>query len=152
LGDRRANIERAIDALTATDEVRLVRRSRFYQTSPVDYLHQPDFLNNVVEIETALDPESLWQRLAGIQRAVNPRRDNPKGPRVIDLDILLFGNLVVDESHLTIPHRSICKRRFVLIPLLELEPGLTSPLDDRSYGACLAELDDKTQRVELYHE
>ena len=150
LGDRCANIERAIAALLAAGQVRLLRRSSYYKTSPVDYLDQPDFVNNVIEVETDLDLRSFWQRLDEIQKAANPPRANPKGPRVIDLDILLFGDLVIADDHLTIPHKSTCRRRFVLVPLLEIAPELKDPLTGKPYRDCLAELDADTQRVELY--
>lgn len=138
--------------LTSDTDVTLLRSSSFYQTSPVEYTEQPEFLNSVIEVTTSLSPLELLKRINGIKAAVNSPKSVAKGPRAVDLDILLYGNLVVDHGELTIPHEAICRRRFVLTPLLELAPDLRDPRDNRPYREHLAHLNDPTQKVELYHE
>jgi 2-amino-4-hydroxy-6-hydroxymethyldihydropteridine diphosphokinase len=132
--------------------VSLESKSSYYETSPVDYTDQPDFINNAIEIETDLDIDSLWRILKDIQQRQNREKTEPKGPRVIDLDILVAGDVVRHDSELTIPHMAICDRRFVLVPLLEIAPDICSPIDGTPYRTCLDKLDEKEQRVDFYHD
>ncbi len=138
--------------LTSDVDVTLLRSSSFYQTSPVEYTEQPAFLNSVVEVTTSLTPVELLKRINEIEAAVNIAKPVPKGPRTIDRDILLYGELVLDHDELTIPHKAICSRRFVLVPLLELVPQMRDPRDNCPYSEHLAHLNDPSQKVELYHE
>lgn len=125
LGDRLANLERAVEALQSRGiEVRRV--SSVYETDPVGP-PQPDFLNAVCEIWTELAPRDLLAELKAIEEEVGRRRKERWGPREIDLDLLLYGDLQVDEPGLTVPHRELTRRDFVLVPLLELDPNLELP-------------------------
>jgi 2-amino-4-hydroxy-6-hydroxymethyldihydropteridine diphosphokinase len=126
LGDRKANLERAISLLDSTD-IRVVRRSPLYATEPRDFATQPWFLNTAVEIETTLFPRQLLSRIQKIERELGRRRNIPKGPRTVDIDILLFGNFIVDAPDLVIPHPRFPERRFVLAPLHDLNPELRHP-------------------------
>jgi 2-amino-4-hydroxy-6-hydroxymethyldihydropteridine diphosphokinase len=135
LGDRAANLERAISALPDTG-VRVLRRSSLYETEPVDFLAQPWFLNCVVEAETLLAPEELLRALQGIENLLGSKKLVPRGPRLIDLDILFYGTRVVRTQEVEIPHPRMASRRFVLVPLAELVPGLRHP----ALGATIAEL------------
>lgn len=135
LGDRATNLELAIAALPAAG-VRVLRRSSLYETEPVDFLAQPWFLNCVVEAKTPLLPRQLLHALRGIERMLASRKLVARGPRVIDLDILLYGNSVVHTEELQIPHPRMDQRRFVLAPLAELAPDLRHPVR----GATIAEL------------
>jgi 2-amino-4-hydroxy-6-hydroxymethyldihydropteridine diphosphokinase len=138
--------------LTADADVTLLRSSSLFQTSPVDFTEQPEFLNSVIEVETTLTPTEILERIQEIESAVNNAKPVPKGPRVVDLDILLCDDLVLSDNSLTVPHEAICRRRFVLVPLLELAPDLRDPRDHRPYREHLAQLNDASQKVELYHE
>jgi 2-amino-4-hydroxy-6-hydroxymethyldihydropteridine diphosphokinase len=135
LGDRAVNLERAITALPGAD-VRVLRRSSLYETEPVDFLAQPWFLNCVVEAETLLMPRQLLHALQAIERAFGSRKLVARGPRVIDLDILFYGASVIRTEEMEIPHPRMAQRRFVLVPLAELAPGLRHPV----LGATIAEM------------
>lgn len=127
LGERAANLEQALALLSARG-VRVVRRSSFYETAPQDVLDQPSFLNMVVEVETALEPMELLAAAQGVEQEMGRQRIVDKGPRNIDIDVLLFGQRVIVSEKLTVPHPRMLERRFVLEPLLELSPALQHPL------------------------
>lgn len=127
LGDRRANLDCAIELLDG-DGVRLVRSSRYRETEPVGYEAQPKFLNAAVLVETELSPRDLLGRLLAIEQEIGRVRSGPRlGPRTIDLDLLIYGERVIDEPGLKVPHPRLHERRFVLEPLCELDPGLVVP-------------------------
>lgn len=124
LGDREATMRSAIDLLG--DEV--VAVSTFRETDPVGYEDQPRFLNAAVALETALTPREVLDRLLAVERQLGRTRDGPRyGPRTIDLDLLLYGEEIVDEPGLRVPHPRLAERRFALEPLFELDPGLVIP-------------------------
>ncbi len=120
LGDRLANLRRAVELL-AERGARVVRSSRVYETDPVGGPPQPDYLNAVVEVETELEPRSLLSACLAVEDALGRVRAERWGPRVIDVDVLTYDDVVVDEPDLQIPHPRMHERGFVLIPLLELE-------------------------------
>ncbi len=128
LGDREALIREAVAALAADPEVEVVGLSTLRETEPVDYPDQPRFFNGAVALETSLGPRALLDRLLEIERNLGRRRDGPpKGPRTIDLDLLVYGDEVVEEPGLRVPHPRLHERRFALEPLAELDPGLVVP-------------------------
>jgi 2-amino-4-hydroxy-6-hydroxymethyldihydropteridine diphosphokinase len=110
--------------------------SSIYETQPVDYLEQAWFLNCVVEAETQLAPHDLLRALRGIETAMGSKKEFPKGPRLIDVDVLLYGDEIVDTPELQIPHPRMTQRRFVLVPLVEIAPKLRH----RSWQASVEEL------------
>ena len=126
LGDRIGNLLLARE-LIVSPHVRLSRASSIYETAPREVLDQPWFLNQVVAAETTLFPRQLLARLLRIEKEMGRQRTVSKGPRVIDLDILLFGDAVIHAAGLEIPHPRMAERRFVLEPLAELAPGLRPP-------------------------
>ncbi len=127
VGDRDANLRAALDALGPAG-IQSLRASPVYETEPVDYRDQAWFLNLVVEAETALFPMQLLTRIGRIERDLGRVRKVAKGPRTIDIDILLYGNAVVKTARLEIPHPRIAERRFVLAPLADLAPELRHPV------------------------
>ena len=143
LGDRAANLERAIAALPEAG-VHVVRQSLLYETEPLDFRAQPWFLNCVVEGQTLLLPRQLLHALQGIERRLRSRKLIPRGPRIIDLDILLYGTSIVCTPEIEIPHPRMTGRRFVLAPLAELAPGLYHPALGTTIAELLAATPDKS--------
>jgi 2-amino-4-hydroxy-6-hydroxymethyldihydropteridine diphosphokinase len=135
LGDRAANLRVAIAALPSANlHVRKV--SSFYETEPVDYLDQPWFLNCVVEGATDSQPSDLLHALRAIESQLGSKKTFAKGPRLLDIDILLFGEISLDTPELQIPHPRMLERKFVLVPLAEIAPQLQHP----SWPATASEL------------
>ena len=131
------------------DRLPVVARSSVYETEPQgEVLEQPDFLNAAVEIETSLEPDSLLQLVKGVEADLGRDFSQVRhGPRVVDIDLLLLGDRVVVTDRLTLPHPEVLTRRFVLVPLLELDPVLALP-DGRRLADALAALEgQRVQRV-----
>jgi 2-amino-4-hydroxy-6-hydroxymethyldihydropteridine diphosphokinase len=145
LGDRALNLALARKHLEAED-VRILRASSIYETAPRDLTAQPWFLNQVIEAETSLFPRQLLHRVLKVERAMGRKRTAPKGPRVIDVDILLFGASTVSTPELDIPHPRMAERRFVLEPLAELAPDLRHPVMLKSVRDMLAKVMDQAVR------
>jgi 2-amino-4-hydroxy-6-hydroxymethyldihydropteridine diphosphokinase len=130
VGDREAQLRAAQARLTPLG--RLVAVSSLYETEPVEFIEQPWFLNCVVALETGKTPPQLMAEILGIEEEMGRRRVQKKGPRVIDIDILLFGDIVINTENLTIPHPAMHQRRFVLEPLAEIAPEVLHPLFDKT--------------------
>ena len=126
LGDAQATLKHALVALAALPQTRLVAQSSLYRSAPVQ-ASGPDFINAVVELQTSLQPQSLLQALHAIEAAHGRERPYPNAARTLDLDLLLFGQRVVQEPGLQLPHPRLQERAFVLQPLLELAPLLEHP-------------------------
>jgi 2-amino-4-hydroxy-6-hydroxymethyldihydropteridine diphosphokinase len=128
LGDREENLNRAVALIRNTPGIEVRAVSSFRETAPVGYLEQPLFLNAALEAETGLAAQALLDRLLEVERILGRTRDGPRfGPRTIDLDLLLYGNEEIEEPGLRVPHPRLQERRFVLEPLMELDPGLVVP-------------------------
>ncbi len=122
IGDRLSNLQHAVDLLAVTPQAAVTALSRVYMTEPVGNVDQADFFNAVVKIETALDPVSLRARCKEIERLLGRPDDYLRwSPRTIDLDILLYGSLCMQDELLTIPHAELHRRKFVLVPLLDID-------------------------------
>jgi 2-amino-4-hydroxy-6-hydroxymethyldihydropteridine diphosphokinase len=126
VGDREENLRAAIAALVGAG-VRLIKISSFYETEPVDLREQPWFLNCVLEGEAKIPALELLRALGGIEKQMGSKKLVAKGPRLIDLDILLYGDETIDTPELQVPHPRIYLRRFVLVPLAEIAPNLKHP-------------------------
>jgi 2-amino-4-hydroxy-6-hydroxymethyldihydropteridine diphosphokinase len=138
LGDREANLRETVRRLRELGEV--VAVSSFYETEPVEFTNQPWFLNIAVELQTELMPRQLLAAVLKIERDMGRRRLQPKGPRLMDIDILLFGNSVVSDPKLVIPHPAMHERNFVLKPLAEIAPGAKHPVLKKSVKELIEEL------------
>ena len=138
VGDRNRNLREAIRRLEACG--RVVTVSSFYETEPVEFAEQAWFLNCVVALETQKSPSQLMSGLLQIEQEMGRRRLQKKGPRVIDIDILLSGDTVIDTPELNVPHPAMARRRFVLEPLAEIAPDVRHPVLKKSIRSLLAEL------------
>jgi 2-amino-4-hydroxy-6-hydroxymethyldihydropteridine diphosphokinase len=130
LGDREGALRRALEALDAEASIDVAAVSTVRETEPVGYLDQPPFLNAAARLETELAPRELLATLLRVEQELGRDRSGSEirfGPRTIDLDLLLYGELELDEDGLTVPHPRLHERRFVLEPLAELAPGLVVP-------------------------
>jgi 2-amino-4-hydroxy-6-hydroxymethyldihydropteridine diphosphokinase len=127
LGDPAAQVERGLAELAALPATRLVARSSLYRSAPVGVGPQPEFVNAVAEIDTGLAPRALLEALLGLERRHGRVRERPASPRTLDLDVLLYEDLVCHEHGLTLPHPRMHERAFVLLPLLEIAPGCVIP-------------------------
>ena len=130
LGDRLANLKQAIAALTPQLEVKA--KSQVYETPPWGFEDQPKFLNQVIKANTYLDPEPLLKHLKRLEVALGRKESFPNGPRLIDLDILFYDDLVMDKPSIVIPHPRLQERGFVLLPLMEIAPNLVHPVSKKS--------------------
>ncbi|HEX9387313.1 MAG TPA: 2-amino-4-hydroxy-6-hydroxymethyldihydropteridine diphosphokinase [Anaerolineales bacterium] len=130
LGDRLANLKEAIAALTPQMEVKA--KSSVYETPPWGYEDQPKFLNQVIKAKTYLHPEPLLKHLKRLEVALGRQESFPNGPRLIDMDILFYDDLVLNSPALVIPHPRLHERGFVLLPLMEIAPDLIHPVNKKS--------------------
>lgn len=143
--DPRARVAAALDALDAWPGVRVTRRSSLYLTPPWGVTDQADFINAVAELDTDLPPDALMRALLEIEAQAGRRRDGQRwGPRILDLDLLLYGGQVLDQPGLSVPHPRMSERAFVLLPLSEIDPAVQVPgrgrvdalLEKVDAGAC----------------
>jgi 2-amino-4-hydroxy-6-hydroxymethyldihydropteridine diphosphokinase len=137
MGDRLEWIRRALWALQAHSEVTLCESSSIYETAPMYMLDQPAFLNACARVQTELEPEQLLGVLLQIELLLGRRRDIDKGPRTLDLDLLLMEGVIHNTPALTLPHPGLHERAFVLVPLLEIAPELVHPTRHESLAALL---------------
>lgn len=148
LGDRMARLKRALRKLGETG-VKIRRVSSFYRTEPVDFLSQPWFINCAAEGATELPPMRLLSVLQAVERGLGRRPGIPKGPRTIDIDLLLYENALVRSERLSVPHPRMAERRFVLVPLRELNPTLRDPFSRRTVLELLRETADRSKVVRI---
>jgi len=145
VGERETLLQQALVRLAASG-LRLLRVSSVWETEPLERRGQPWFLNLVVEAETDLFPRMLLARLQRIERELGRRRLAPRGPRTIDIDLLLYGEAIVHAPELDIPHPRMAERRFVLEPLAELAPDLRHPISRRTVRELLEATRGQTAR------
>ena len=139
MGERLENLRTAIKAFAP--EITVTAESHIYETPPWGYEDQPAFLNMVVKAETSLGPESLLKNLKQLEVELGREQNFHWGPRLIDLDILFYDNMVIDTPPLVIPHPRLHERAFVLVPLADVAPDLIHPIFQKSVSQLLAEVD-----------
>jgi 2-amino-4-hydroxy-6-hydroxymethyldihydropteridine diphosphokinase len=140
LGDKEDNLRRAILEMISQKTISVIEMSSVYETEPMYYENQDLFLNCVIAVKTDLRPRELLERLQGIELEMGRQRNVKYGPRVIDLDILFYGDEIVSEPGIEIPHPRLAERPFVLIPLNEIRPKLIHPVLGKSVSELLASL------------
>ncbi len=145
LGERESLIRVAVEGLAGLPETRLAMVSSLYDTEPVGELDQPNFLNAVAQLETELTARQLLWNLLLVERRLGRVRSGGAryGPRTIDLDLLLYGNLVLDEPNLRLPHPELHRRAFVLVPLCELDPNIIHPVLGETAHDLLAKIESR---------
>ena len=136
LGDRSGNLKQAIAALTPQLDVKA--KSQVYETPPWGFEEQPKFLNQVVKANTYLDPEPLLKHLKRLEVALGRQESFPNGPRLIDIDLLFYDDLVLNKPSLVIPHPRLHERGFVLVPLMDIAPNLVHPVQQKTVQELVA--------------
>jgi 2-amino-4-hydroxy-6-hydroxymethyldihydropteridine diphosphokinase len=148
LGGKLGNCLNGIAALTGSGKTSLLGASRFYRTSPVDFMDQDWFVNSAVKISTTMDPLALLDQLMAIQKQLGRKADTVRfGPRVLDLDILLYDDRVIRTPRLEIPHPRMHKRAFVLQPICDINPSTIHPVLGETVADLLSRLGDEDQQV-----
>ncbi|VFQ47316.1 2-amino-4-hydroxy-6-hydroxymethyldihydropteridine diphosphokinase [Desulfoluna butyratoxydans] len=151
MGDRKANFDRALHEIESRGIARLVAVSPLYKTSPVDYTDQAWFLNGAARVETSLSPRDLLAQLKAVEADLGRDASGIRfGPRPIDIDILLYDDLVYSDDELTIPHPRMDKRAFVLTPLCDIDSEIIHPDTNKKMQTLLSEIDDASQEVVPY--
>jgi 2-amino-4-hydroxy-6-hydroxymethyldihydropteridine diphosphokinase len=125
LGDREGYMRAAIDAISKTESI--VKASSIYETDPIGFLDQPAFLNMVIKVETEKVPLDLLRKLREVEQSLHRERTFPNAPRTIDLDLLLYNDVILETPELTVPHPRLHERSFVLVPLVEIAPDVIVP-------------------------
>ena len=144
LGILEKNCTEAIEKISSTKDIKIVSRSSFYHTEPIGGVQQDWFVNSVIKIKTALSPMNLLSALLNIESTMGRTRKEKWGPRLIDLDLLFYGNLILGKKGLTLPHPEIQKRKFVLIPMSEIAESLVHPTLKKTIKTLLQESSDET--------
>lgn len=140
IGDRESNLDTALEMLRMQEGIEVTAVSSYLNTAPVGYTEQPDFLNAVAELRTSLTPAQLLEVCRRVEQELKRVRIIRWGPRTIDLDILLYGNMVINEEDLIIPHPRMQEREFVLYPLNEIAPQAIHPVMKKTVNELLREL------------
>ena len=151
-GDRHAHCAEAIALIAASGHTRILDQSSWYLTEPWGYHDQDEFINLVLKVETGLAPPELLRFLKEIEEKLGRHKTVPFGPRTIDLDILLYGDRVIQSPELTIPHGRLGERGFVLVPLAEIAPQLVHPVHNKTISRLVAELRDTRRVVKVEQE
>lgn len=150
MGDRYNNLEKAFYGLADHPQIELIDQSSVYETKPIGYLDQDNFLNMVVAIRTTLSPYELLDYIQEVELRLGRKRDQHWGPRTIDIDILIFGEDIIEDECLTVPHRMMRERVFVLLPLYEIYQGPIPGLE-RSIPNLIIDHKEQLSGITVYH-
>jgi len=143
LGKKKENIEKAVRMLKKVKGIDVILSSPMYKTRAYGNKKQPEFLNGVLKISTSFEPRVLLERLKSVEKDMGRLEEERWGPRIIDLDILFYGNEIIKKSRLTIPHPDLHNRWFVLKPMNDIAPEFEHPVKKKTIGKLLEELNDK---------
>jgi len=146
LNDRAENLNKAKNFLIK-EGLRILNASAIYETQPTDYIYQPWFLNQVIEVESDLDSRSLFSLIKKIEKKIGRKKTLPKGPRIIDIDIILNEMNIMKTAELIIPHPMLEKRNFVLIPLAEIAPDIIHPVLGKKIRELLTASKDRSRVI-----
>lgn len=152
VGNRVENCRRAVEELGGNNRIRLISVSSLYETEPIGYEDQPLFINLAVKIETTLTPSALLQTIKTIERKLGRVETFRWGPRIIDIDIIIYDNLVISDRHLVLPHPRMQERAYVLIPLLELDKNLKHTVTGKTLDEMIKELPNNKSVRKLENE
>lgn len=147
LGDREKNIQEAIKLINEQRSIKVINLSSNYETEPVGFKEQDWFFNVVIELETTLLPQKLLVVLKQVEAKLGKKTERKWGPRTIDLDILLYDDLILNSQDLQIPHKLMHQRRFVLIPLTQIAPNIKHPVLNKTMKELVAELSDESKVI-----
>jgi 2-amino-4-hydroxy-6-hydroxymethyldihydropteridine diphosphokinase len=147
IGEKLSNCQKGIAALTDSGDCVLQAQSKFYMTEPVDYMDQDWFVNAVIKITTGLAPLALLHKLKSVELQAGRTETVRFGPRVLDMDILLYDNIILNDAGLSVPHPRMHRRRFVLQPICDIDPTLVHPVLQRDMQFLLNHIKDDEQRI-----
>ena len=151
--NRKNNLNKAINEIIALDKTNLIHRSPIYETKPMYYENQRNFLNMVIEISTSFNPEELLKELKYIEKKIGRNFNKPiNTSRVIDIDIVVFDNLIINEKDLIIPHKGIKERPFVVLPLSDINPKIVVPKINKTSSELLLMLEYNQDIIKLYEK
>ena len=142
-GERISYIEKAIEEISRLPETKIFVRSGVYETEPWGNIEQEDYLNSVIGIQTQLNAEDLLKELKSIEKHIGRKENKKWSEREIDIDLLFYGNEIIDKDHMKVPHGQIENRRFVLVPMNEIAPGFMHPVFKKSISQLLEDTTDK---------
>jgi len=142
-GERISYIEKAIEEISGLPETKIFVRSGIYETEPWGNIEQEDYLNSVIGIQTELNAEDLLKELKSIEKLIGRKENKKWSEREIDIDLLFYGNEIIDKDHMKVPHGQIENRRFVLVPMNEIAPGFMHPVFKKSISQLLEDTTDK---------
>ena len=149
LGNPNKNCVEAIEKISTNDHIKIISKSSFYKTAPIGDIEQDWFINSVIRINTKLNPKELLLALLNIESEMGRIRKEKWGPRLIDLDLLFYDKLILNQEGITLPHPEIQKRNFVLVPLNEISENLTHPILKKTVKTLLQESSDDTEVKKL---
>ncbi|SVC60807.1 uncharacterized protein METZ01_LOCUS313661 [marine metagenome] len=149
LGTSGENCVEAIEKISTNDHIKIISKSSFYKTAPIGDIEQDWFINSVIRVDTKLNPKELLLTLLNIESEMGRMRKEKWGPRLIDLDLLFYDKLILNQEGITLPHPEIQKRNFVLVPLNEISENLTHPILKKTVKTLLQESSDDTEVKKL---
>ncbi|WP_436855922.1 2-amino-4-hydroxy-6-hydroxymethyldihydropteridine diphosphokinase [Staphylococcus caeli] len=147
VGERKNQLEEAVSILNSKNGITVTKTSPIYETEPVGFVDQPQFLNQCIEIETSLAPHDLLKECLDVEQQLHRVREVRWGPRTLDVDILLYGDHILEEAELTIPHPRMLERAFVLIPLNDIAKDTIEPRSNKTIGT-LVTTDDSVKKYQ----
>ena len=149
LGTSGENCVEAIEKISTNDHIKIISKSSFYKTAPIGDIEQDWFINSVIRVDTKLNPKELLLTLLNIEFEMGRIRKEKWGPRLIDLDLLFYDKLILNQEGITLPHPEMQKRNFVLVPLNEISENLTHPILKKTVKTLLQESSDDTEVKKL---